>query len=130
MVKGRCPYLAVPIDPGTWFATPSAENYCHKADPPQPIRMSHQNIHCLGEFGTCPVYKYEEKRWKGPLPREIQGWLPEYIQPNQPRVYLWLGIAIAIITLLVITFLIFGRAQVEPIPEPVTKHSTTYLHMN
>lgn len=120
MVRGRCPYLAVSIDRETWFKIPASENYCHKAKPPQPIRLSHQQLRCLSEYTLCPVYKYQKEHWKGQLPRELQGWLPEYISPKQPPVLLWAMIAAVVIAAIAILVFILTRSSDPAVPESAT----------
>lgn len=51
-----CPYLGLRDDPVTHFAWENPEHHCHRVDPPQPIRIAHQQGYCLsGRFETCAV---------------------------------------------------------------------------
>lgn len=51
-----CPYLGLRDDPVTHFAWDNPNHHCHRVDPPQPIRLIHQQGYCLsGRFETCPV---------------------------------------------------------------------------
>lgn len=73
----RCPHLGTRIDADTWFTFAAAENYCHKASPPQPINMDFQSTHCLGgQYGECPVYQAKRAKWIGTLPPKIKGKAP------------------------------------------------------
>lgn len=51
-----CPYLGLRDDPVTHFAWDNPEHHCHRVDPPQAIRIGHQQGYCLsGRFETCAV---------------------------------------------------------------------------
>jgi hypothetical protein len=51
-----CPYLGLRDDPVTHFAWDNPEHHCHRVDPPQAIRINHQQGYCLsGRFETCAV---------------------------------------------------------------------------
>ena len=66
----NCPFLGLEEDPSTSFSYPSIWNYCNLAKPPNPPKMDHQEVFCLGNaYETCPVILRQQG---GPLPPEIR----------------------------------------------------------
>ncbi len=64
-----CPYFALVDDPDTSLLFPSSLAYCHRAKPPAPIHLNHQETHCLtARHKSCPVYLKP-----GPLPTSLRG---------------------------------------------------------
>ena len=71
-----CPFLGLAEDPETSQAFPSANNFCHRAEPSAPVNMDHQLTHCLsGRYQSCPML---EARTPGPLPPQLN-----YSAPNR-----------------------------------------------
>jgi hypothetical protein len=70
-INRACDYLGVKDDPRTCLAYASAWNYCHRANPPETVRLEHQRQYCLTTaHAECPVFRNSKAE---PLPREIRG---------------------------------------------------------
>ncbi|MEZ4643498.1 MAG: SH3 domain-containing protein [Chloroflexota bacterium] len=66
-----CPYFALLNDPDTSLLFPSSMGHCHRAHPPAPVQLDHQENYCLtAQHTTCPIFL---RQGKGALPAAIQG---------------------------------------------------------
>lgn len=67
----NCPHLGLRDDPQTCLAFPSNWNYCHRAIPPDSVRLEHQRRFCQNKgHENCPVWLWEKP---GPLPADLRG---------------------------------------------------------
>ena len=74
-----CPYFAVQDDPDTSLLFPSSMGCCHRAQPPTPVHLNHQETHCLtARHKGCPVYLQA-----GPLPSSLRGQIPTIAKPRR-----------------------------------------------
>lgn len=85
-----CPYLGLHDDSTSHMAFTSPLNCCHGSkSSPTPVKMEHQNAHCLtSEFADCPVFLAGSKK---SFPRNLRArtksaprgrrrsWLPAYL---------------------------------------------------
>jgi hypothetical protein len=69
--QGLCPYLGLKADSETCLRFPSHANYCHRASPPDSVRLQFQADFCQTARHTeCEVFRREKV---GPLPSAIRG---------------------------------------------------------
>lgn len=92
-----CPHLGLHDDQRTSLAYPSEWNYCFRAHPPSPVRISHQIAACLSpEYAACPVYKAKQT---AALPVQLRGrsnapsWRRK-LAPKKTGRLIWLALAV------------------------------------
>lgn len=89
-----CPYFALPGDPDTSLLFASSMGHCHRATPPAPVLIGHQESRCLtARHKGCPIYLKP-----GPLPSSLQG--PDVAAPQIGQVWGKLPWAITAIVLI------------------------------
>ena len=60
---GVCEHLGTQDDPRTCLAYPSVWNYCHRASPPETVRLEHQRQYCqTAAHVQCPVFQGTQGR--------------------------------------------------------------------
>ncbi|MCB8985356.1 MAG: hypothetical protein H6659_16110 [Ardenticatenaceae bacterium] len=65
-----CPYFGSIDDPATRFLFASPAGACHRAEPPDPVALGHQQTCCLtAQHTACPVFRRAET---GPLPADLR----------------------------------------------------------
>lgn len=58
--EDTCPFIGRKSDQNTSHLYPSKGNYCHRANPPQRIQITHQAELCLnGKYEQCPAYSQD-----------------------------------------------------------------------
>ena len=101
-----CPHLGLKTDPQTCLRYPSQANFCHRANPPDSVRLQHQSQYCQrSQYVECEVFR---RKQAGPLPADIRG------RPSRraDRQRTWLTLPLAIIVLVGIGGLVwFGEAR-------------------
>lgn len=54
-----CPFLGLEEDSQSHYHGETQEHFCHRVDPPLPVRISQQTSYCLSEaYEECPVFLY------------------------------------------------------------------------
>jgi hypothetical protein len=106
--EGVCPFLGLHDDSDTRFMYATTGNYCHRVEPPEPIAPAYQGVVCLkgSEFPSCPVYK---QTWKGSLPEEIIGDLPN---DRRGARRFWLLFALVVFLGAVLAIFLFGKSMI------------------
>jgi hypothetical protein len=55
--SGTCPHLGTRHDPASFIAFPSQHNHCHTCTPTSPVKLEHQDTHCLSaSHADCVVF--------------------------------------------------------------------------
>ncbi len=91
-----CPYFALLDDPDTSLLFSSSMGCCHRAMPPSPVFLNHQETHCLtARHKGCPVYLKP-----GPLPTSLRGQAMEQHDGHR-----WGAVILAVAALLLIVAL-------------------------
>jgi LysM repeat protein len=102
MPKAHCHFLGLRDDPDTVRAFPSIGNYCHRAEPPEPVSIEYQTSHCFSfAHRHCPVLLASVA---APLPPEIAAFPATNLRNR--RIALWS--VLAAFAVAIGMFLFFG----------------------
>jgi LysM repeat protein len=112
MIPTTCPYLMIKGDPDLKMGYPSVLNCCRRARPIVPVRLEHQETHCLStNFINCPVPANDINM---PLPEELRELVPTRKIPIIPAALF----SMAIISIVVIGLWLSGFLTRSSVPSP------------
>ena len=117
--KKGCPHFGIVGDPDTRSLYPSSQGCCYRAEPPEVVKLAHQQSHCLtAQYEACPMFRQREPQ---PLPSSLRGTMPKVAASEGNNTSgVGRGIALIMLVLLVggigsIWFLTNTEAAEEPV---------------
>ncbi len=110
MTDLTCPFLGLRDDPDTCKLFPSEHNCCQRAQPVEPVALTHQAAFCLSaQHFRCPVFA---SKTAGPLPAPISA------TPRRVGNWRWVAVSLAAFTLALVLGLAGWQSGLPALPVP------------